>query len=253
MAMERTSASNIVLVAEGVDALSVEDLINRILDAKRPGEVAAFPPLPDLNRLQNVARYTRARDVAGVIASGVRGRALHLRDADGMAVELRPESPGYLGALLRIDQELKDFLWRRLSVALAVSGLGVTPTRGEPDEGKPGDQITTAGRNERPELLTTSEMAEALDRIDGKDSTAWAKLLSDARGNAKWALPARVESGARKGITARWSPVKLARLLVARGVDRKALDRAFRNHDGLAAWRPEWERDQSIFREYGID
>ena len=148
------------------------------------------------------------------------------------------------------NDELVDFAspgssdWGR-GASIEASAEG-EPVRSSHDpEPKPAD---VAEDSRAPAPLTTRDIAEALDRIDGRSANEWAKLLADAKGNARWALPARVEAGARRGDPARWNPVELAKILIQRGRPASALDRAFRDRDALADWREDWRREQVILR-----
>lgn len=135
--------------------------------------------------------------------------------------------------------------------------LGITdppPGLSDEPEAKPATVTPKAGDDAPggvggPVPLTTRDIAEALDGIESRDADGWAALLGDATRKAKWATPARVEVGARRGTPARWNPLELAKILIGRDVKRERIDRAFREREALAEWRGEWKREQAAFRE----
>lgn len=107
-------------------------------------------------------------------------------------------------------------------------------------------------------LLATRDLANALDGIAGKDAKAWAALLGDAKGNAKWALPARVKVGAKRGAPAGWNPVEMAKIMIReRRATPERIARAFRDREVLSPWLEEWRREQAaqraLARDYGLD
>lgn len=286
-----------VHVPAGVSAYCVLDLIELICDAERFGLPAGSrlrerdvwlaesnvvietpktgsgePELEPAGKeksaraaLQNVDRYVRAREIAADLASAVRSGGLVLRNSYGRRVELTPESDGYVGALIQVDESLVRFLVGQFGLNLVLPGRGhhepEVLSKSGIDDNVDAEPVLTLPRYSKnpdsPRPVATKDLAGALHRVGGKDSAEWEKLLGDAKGNAKWALPARVESSTKRGAPARWDPLELARILMRRGGGRQLLDRAFRESDALADWREEWQREQAAFRalarEYGVE
>ena len=101
--------------------------------------------------------------------------------------------------------------------------------------------------------MKTRELAQAFDGIVGRDAPGWAKLLGDASA-CQWALPARLDPGARGKRPATWDPVAFALLLERlKDVPRSQLKRRFRAEPLLAEWREVWGRKIAELEAFGLD
>ena len=83
--------------------------------------------------------------------------------------------------------------------------------------------IAPVSKATTPPPLTTPDIADAFDGIDGLTAKQWRDKLGDVK-NHQWVLPARAEKvTAPKAAT--WWPITLAELLLARGASDESLNR----------------------------
>jgi hypothetical protein len=98
--------------------------------------------------------------------------------------------------------------------------------------------VQAAPEHSGPAPLSSREMAGAFGGLCGRDAERWARVFSDS---PKWLEPARVSRGLRGVTSARWDPLKFARLLTAKGeATDEAVSRMFRQRPELEAWRGAW-------------
>ena len=104
-------------------------------------------------------------------------------------------------------------------------------------------------KKSEPPPLTTPEIAEAFDGIDGKTATQWRNWLGDVN-NHKWLLPARaVQVTAPKSST--WWPIVFANLLLNREVSDDSLKCAFVNSPKLKPWLHLWQEQRRERNAFG--
>jgi hypothetical protein len=93
--------------------------------------------------------------------------------------------------------------------------------------------------------LSTPIMAEAFSFRQGlKDA------LSDADGNYRWLLPARVHKATRPK-PHHWCPLRMAEVLMSRGVSEGELNLAFMTEEALKLWRHEWQESRRERNAFG--
>ncbi|MDI1272344.1 hypothetical protein [Polaromonas sp.] len=102
--------------------------------------------------------------------------------------------------------------------------------------------------------ITSKQVALFFDRLP-YPADSWPKRLSDT----KWLKPARISQGEVGGVTARWCPLILARLIHAReegNVKQKtlaALNARFKKHTALLPWRDAWNEHYEMFTNANSD
>ena len=128
-------------------------------------------------------------------------------------------------------------------VTVVEPDLADTPTAHADAESMP----ARAGGHSMP--LTTPQMADAFDGIDGRTGQKWRELLGDLN-NHQWALPARAAEG-KAPKPATWWPVILAGLLLKRGTSSDPLNHCFLTMPTLKAWLPEWQEERRTRNAFG--
>lgn len=152
--------------------------------------------------------------------------------------ELAPNEPD-------IVTTLEDCRVTGLDVHALADAFCDTPATGsEPEQVDPNPQplarqAAPAIATKSPLPLTTPEIADAFDGIDGQSAEQWRRKLGDVN-NHKWLLGARAEK-AKAPQPARWWPIKLAELVLEREDCADSLNRAFLTAPTLKQWRPAWQ------------
>jgi hypothetical protein len=104
-------------------------------------------------------------------------------------------------------------------------------------------------KKQEPLPLTTPDIAEAFDGIDGKAADQWRSKLGDVN-NHKWLLPARAAK-ARAPKPSTWWPLKFADLLLKRGESCDSLTRAFLSAPKLKPWLHLWQEKKRTRNAFG--
>ena len=120
---------------------------------------------------------------------------------------------------------------------------GPFPRASEAAEPVPVNKATT------PPPLTTPEIADAFDGIDGQTAKQWRDKLGDVN-NHRWLIKARAQT-AKAPKPATWLPIKFAELLLAREASIDSLNRAFVNAPKLKPWLPLWQEKRRERNAFG--
>ena len=113
------------------------------------------------------------------------------------------------------------------------------------DEAPPTAPVSNA---RTPPPLTTPDIADAFEGIDGQTAKQWRDKLSDVN-NHQWLIEARAEKATAPRPT-KWWPIKFAELLLARDASAESLNRAFATAPKLKPWLLVWQerrRERNAF------
>lgn len=100
-----------------------------------------------------------------------------------------------------------------------------------------------------PPPLTTPDIADAFDGIDGQSAKQWRDKLGDVN-NHQWLLPARAARAAAPK-SATWWPIAFAELLLERGTEADSLNRAFLMVPKLKPWLLLWQEKRRERNAFG--
>ena len=209
------------------------------------------------------------------LPKAVAAKRLTVRNASGHGVHTFPHGFTLQSAVVKVS-DLREFLADR-GMGVHVVGSGGDPTRSnvdnaaasaEPapllalvaaDASTPAENadapvaaavpsIASLGKATTPPPLTTPEIADAFDGVDGKTAKQWRGKLGDVN-NHQWLIEARAQK-APAPRPATWWPIAFAELLLARGASDESLYRAFVAAPKLKPWLALWQekrRDRNAF------
>ena len=100
-----------------------------------------------------------------------------------------------------------------------------------------------------PPPLTTPDIADAFDGINGQTAQQWRDKLGDVN-NHQWLVEARA-ARASAPRPATWWPIKFAELLRARKATDESLDHAFLTVPKLKPWLPLWQEKRRERNAFG--
>lgn len=171
---------------------------------------------------------------------------------------IKPQGPLYAGMLQnpRCDvlvSEVAAFLVRaEFTVPDEMRELPPFIADAEPAASKPVAATVTRlalPSEERPPPLTTPEIADAFDGIDGQTAKQWSDKLGDVN-NHQWLVGARaLKVKAPKPAT--WWPIEFAELLLAREASAESLNRAFSTKPKLKPWMLLWQEKRRERNAFG--
>lgn len=109
--------------------------------------------------------------------------------------------------------------------------------------------IAPLGKATTPPPLTTPEVADAFDGVDGQTAKQWRDKLGDVN-NHQWLIEARAQRAAAPRPTT-WWPIAFAELLLARGASDESLNRAFVAAPKLRPWLALWQEKRRERNAFG--
>ena len=109
--------------------------------------------------------------------------------------------------------------------------------------------VAPLGKATTPPPLTTPDIADAFDGIDGQTAQQWRDKLGDVN-NHQWLIEARAQK-APAPRPATWWPIKLAELLRTRDATDESLNRAFATAPKLKPWLPLWQEKRRERNAFG--
>jgi len=105
------------------------------------------------------------------------------------------------------------------------------------------------GKETTPPPLTTPDIADAFDGIDGQTAKQWRDKLGDVN-NHQWLIDAQAQK-ATAPKPATWWPIKFAELLRTRDATDESLNRAFLTAPKLKPWLPLWQEKRRERNAFG--
>ena len=241
-AMKGFADDDLAMLAEklaGFDGVSGPFRLSKIrlyTKQRQVRQVSGFFTLPEASEILAEARPgSSARDYFERLqAATVNGRRLP-REFSSM-LPVRPGLSTFAHEWVAKLEDIDDWLKEQ-------GAPGPFPRASEAAEPVPVNKATT------PPPLTTPEIADAFDGIDGLTARQWRDKLGDAN-NHQWVMPARAEKAtAPKAST--WWPITLAELLVAREASDESLNRAFLTAPKLKPWLPLWQEKRRERNAFG--
>ena len=193
-------------------------------------EPRSFPSEAKREGFDNALSFAeRAAKVAGPIGMNKRTAQVSLAEVVAFFVSCEwPDIPAPLLALV--------------SAAAEITAPPVVPVPAAV-EPAPVSKETT------PPPLTTPDIADAFDGIDGQTAKQWRDKLGDVN-NHRWLIKARAQT-AKAPKPATWLPIKFAELLLAREASIDSLNRAFVNAPKLKPWLPLWQEKRRERNAFG--
>jgi hypothetical protein len=146
--------------------------------------------------------------------------------------------------------EHEAFVWFAGLYGLPVELLDAVPLGGAPSAADSDSltKVANTAEGQTPPPLTTPELADAFDGVDGQTAQQWRRKLGDVK-NHKWLLPARHEPATAPN-AATWWPLLFAELLLARDVSAESLNRVFMTRK-LKPWLLLWQEKRRERNAFG--
>ena len=149
-------------------------------------------------------------------------------------------------ALLRMDGVLDPVIEQILADEQLAEYRTRAASEPAPDAAAPVSDV--GAKDDSPQALTTPQMADAFEGIDGQTAKQWREKLGDTK-NHQWLLPALHARGSAP-TPSTWWPLEFARVLQGRGATFENLNGAFLTVPVLKRWLPEWQeahRERNAF------